>query len=87
MDRKKTPLAVAIFIEVIYLLCALSVKLFPSFTKSFFQLWFHGLNFSSVWAPETATVGKIILGMLTSFVAAYIATWIFVLIYRAIVKK
>lgn len=87
MDSKKTPLAVAIFIEVVYLFCALSVVFAPNFAKSFYGSWFHGLTFDPIWKPESVTFGSVLWGMVTSFIGAYIAAYIFVLIYKSINKK
>lgn len=87
MDTKKTPLAVALFIEVLYLFCAISVFVAPDFIRSVYGGWFHGISLESVWTPERVTIGGILLGMVTSFVFAYIATLVFVLIYHAVSKK
>lgn len=87
MDTRKTSLAVAIFAEVLYLFCGLSVVLVPGFAKSFYGSWFHGIDMSTIWSPGIVTTGGFIYGMVTSFVGAYIATWVFVKIYQAVNKK
>lgn len=87
MDTKKTPLAVAIFAEVLYLFCGLSVVLVPDFAKSFYGSWFHGLDMSTIWNPAGLTTNGFVYGMVTSFVGAYIAAWVFVAIYKSVTKK
>jgi hypothetical protein len=85
MDIKKTPLAVAIFAEIISIVCALSIYLLPSFSQKIFQSFFHGIDLSAVWDP-TFNLGSFILGIVVMFVGVYAATWLFVVIYKAIVK-
>lgn len=86
MDLKKTPLAVALFLDVVYLLCGLLVWIWPQFSKSVFQLWFHGVDLNFIWNPTTPTVTGILLGLISTFVFSYIATLIFVKIYKSVVK-
>lgn len=86
MDIKKTPLAVATFLGLVSLFCGLLVWLLPDFSRSIFQTWFHGINLSVVWDTTTMSFGKLIIGLISAFIAGYITTWIFVKIYKAIVK-
>ncbi|MDO8443961.1 MAG: DUF5676 family membrane protein [bacterium] len=87
MDTQKTPLAVAIFAEVLYLFCGLSVVLVPDFAKSFYGSWFHGIDMSTIWNPGQVTTNGFIYGMVTSFIGAYVAAWVFVKIYRLVNKQ
>lgn len=85
MDTKKTPLAVAIFMTIVAIFCMLAIAIFPNFSKLIFGSWFHGIDFDAVWNP-TFSVGSVIMGIVSAFVLSYIAAWIFVKIYKAIVK-
>lgn len=85
MDTKKTPLAVAVYAEIIWIICLLFVALFPGFSKTIFQSWFHGVNLVSVW-NVTITFSSVILGLVSIFVVTYILVWLFVALYKAIVK-
>lgn len=85
MDKTKTPLAVAIWVEVINLFCLLLVGLFPDVSRTVAQSWMHRANLAAIWNP-TITVNSVILGAVSVFIAAYIAAWLFVIIYKAIVK-
>lgn len=86
MDSKKTPLAVAIFTEIIYIVCLLGVVLFPGFSKTLTRSWFHGPDLTLIWNTSTLTWGNVIVGLISVFVGVYLATWLFVKIYQAIVK-
>lgn len=86
MDTKKTPLAVATFLGLVSLFCSLLVWLLPDFSRSLFQSWFHGVNLSIVWDATTMSFGKLVIGLVSAFIAGYIVTWVFVKIYKVIVK-
>lgn len=86
MDSKKTPLAVAAFLGLLSLGCSLLVWLLPDFSRSLFQSWFHGVNLSIVWDATTMSFGKLVIGLISAFIAGYIATWVFIKIYKAIVR-
>lgn len=85
MDTKKTPLAVAIFMVIVYLFCLLFVALLPNFSKTIFGSWFHGTDINLTWNP-TFSAGSIVIGLISAFILTYIGTWIFVKLYNAIVK-
>ncbi|MBM2820315.1 MAG: hypothetical protein HW405_75 [Candidatus Berkelbacteria bacterium] len=85
MDTKKTPLAVAIFILIVYLFCLLSVAILPNLSKIVFGSWFHGTDLSTTWNP-TFSAGSIVIGFISAFVLSYIGAWIFVKIYKTVVK-
>lgn len=85
MDIKKTPLAVAIYAEVLSIVCLLAVVLFPTASRVVFESWFHGYNIGSLWAPNFALIDTVIR-LISVFISTYVATWIFVKIYQAIVK-
>lgn len=87
MDMKKTPLAVALFVEVLYLFCATSTLIAPEFIKKLYGGWFHGVSLEAVWVPEQVTLGGVITGMVTSFLFAYLAAVVFVAIYRAVARR
>lgn len=87
MDSVKTPLAAAVFMEVVFVICRLAVWLFPNASKAITQSWFHGVDLSTSWNPSVSSgAGVFLLGAVSAFIGTYIAVWIFVLIYKAIVK-
>lgn len=85
MSPTKTPLAVAIFAEVISAICLIAIVLFPTASRAVFESWFHGYNISNLWAPSFTTL-SIIIRLVSVFVFTYIGAWIFVKIYQSIVK-
>lgn len=87
MDTKKTSLAVATFFAVLSLICALAIAIVPELSKSLFGLWFHGIDLETIWNTSNISFIRVIYGLISSFVSAYIATWLFVVIYKVIVKK
>lgn len=87
MDTKKTPLAVAVFVEIIYLICLLFVALFPNFSQTVFQSWMHGIDLTTVWNPAIfLSAGSIVLGIISVFVVVYVLIWLFVVVYQKIAK-
>lgn len=86
MDTRKTPLAVATFLGIASLFCGLLIWLLPDFSRSIFQIWFHGIKLSVIWDTTTMSFGSLLLGMVSAFIAGYIATLVFVKIYKAIAK-
>lgn len=85
MVTYKTPLAVAIFAELISIFCVLSIWLFPSLSMKIFGSWTHGINWDLIWNPSI-TAGNLIIGFVSLFIFVYLATWLFVVIYRSLVK-
>lgn len=85
MNETKTPLAVAVFMALASLVCGLAIMIIPDIALSIASTWTHGIDYSTIWNPSV-TFGDLIVGVISAFIASYIATWIFVIIYRAIVK-
>lgn len=86
MNSKKAPLAVAIFAEIIYVVCLAGVVLFPEFSKTLTRSWFHGPDLTAVWNTSTLTLANVGIGLVSVFIGVYLATWLFVVIYQAITK-
>ena len=85
MHETKTPLAVATFLALISLICSLAIIIAPDAALALVKTWTHGIDYSTIWAPNV-TFGGIIVGVISAFIASYIATWVFVKVYKAIVK-
>ena len=86
MDTKKTPLAVAIFAEIASIACLLAVVLFPTASRAVFESWFHGYNIDQLWEPSF-TILSVVIRLVSVFIFTYLATWVFVIVYKGIVKK
>ncbi|KKP88217.1 MAG: hypothetical protein UR93_C0019G0012 [Berkelbacteria bacterium GW2011_GWA2_35_9] len=85
MNESKTPLAVATFLALASLVCGLAIMLIPDLSLSLVKTWTHGIDYSTIWNP-TVTFADIIVGVISAFIASYIATLVFVKIYKAIAK-
>lgn len=85
MDTKKTPLAVALFAEALSIFCAIAVALFPNQFMKVVAGWTHGIDYTAIWNPSLS-FGNVLLGLVSLFIFVYLATWVFVLIYRSLVK-
>lgn len=85
MDTRRTPLAVALFAEILSIFCLLAVILFPTISRTIFESWFHGYNIGQLWDPSFTAV-SIVIRLVSLFIFTYVATWVFVKVYQAIVK-
>jgi len=88
MNSTKTPLAVGLFASILYVACALAVWIFPVLTRLAYQNWFHGVDLSTIWNPGISLDGSsLIVGLVSVFIVSYIATWVFVVLHKAIAGK
>lgn len=85
MHETKTPLAVAVYMALVSLVCGLAIMIAPGAALALVKTWTHGIDYSAIWSP-TVTFGGIIVGVISAFIASYLATWVFVKIYQTIVK-
>ena len=88
MDTKKTPLAVAVFAEIAYLVCLALTAIAPEITRKVIQSWKPGMYLEPIWEPTgMLNATNIIVGIVSLFIVVYLGTLVFVIIYQAIVKK
>lgn len=88
MNSTKTPLAVAVFVSILYVACALGIWIFPVLSRLAFQNWFHGVDLSSIWNATVSLDGSsLIVGLVSAFILSYIAVWVFVKLHQAIAGK
>jgi len=88
VDTKKTPLAVAVFAEIVYLVCLALTAIAPEITRKVIQSWKPGMYLESIWEPTgMLNATNIIVGIVSLFIVVYLGTLVFVIIYQAIVKK
>lgn len=85
MHNTKTPLAVAVYMEILYILCVIVTWLVPNTIRAIGASWIHGFDLSAL-PINSLTAGNIIIGVISSFVVTYILVWLFVIIYKAIAK-
>ncbi len=78
-----TAKAAALTTAVVYLVCAVSIWLFPDLSMSIAQSWFHGLDLSKISAFNL-TLGSVVLGLITATIGGgligYLFGWSFELV-------
>ena len=81
-----TGFALAFTSGIVYSLCALAVRLWPTQTLRFFNDWFHGVDLSSLINPKFLTFGVFIRGLVEIMLFAYLAGLLYALIYNKCVS-
>lgn len=78
--------AFAVFIAVVYVICAFWVVVSRDSLMALFGSWAHGVDWTSLpYAPPTA--GSLIVGIVTAVVAAWVAGYLFAWLYNQFSKK
>ena len=83
MNESKTPLAVATFLALASLVCGLAIMLIPDLVLLWTKSITHGIEYSTIWSPGIG-FSSVIVGVISAFISSYIATWVFVKVYKAI---
>lgn len=82
-DQKKFPMAVALFMTLISLVCGLLVWLAPDFLMAIIRPITHGMDWDLIWKPSV-TLGGLILGLVDTFILSYILSWLFAKIFSSL---
>ncbi len=78
--------AFAVFIAIVYAICALWIITARDSLMTLFGSWAHGVDWQSLpYAPVTAT--SLIAGFVTAVLAAWIAGYLFARLYNQFSKK
>ena len=78
--------AAALTVGVIYLVCALSVLLFPDMVLSIARTWFHGVTLSE-FSNTSITPVSFLVGLFTSGAGGWAIGYVFAYFYNSFVKK
>lgn len=81
-----TASASALTVAVLYIVCRVFVGLFPVFSYSVMQAWFHGLSLQTVGRFDLS-LASFVLGMVTAAVVAWLTGWCFAHCYNMFSKK
>ena len=76
--------ATAVTVGFIYVVCALSIALFPGISKNVAVSWFHGMDLGSIWTGEPR--GNFVLGLVTAVAGSWITGYVFAWSYNRFVK-
>lgn len=81
-----TASASALTVASLYIVCRVFVGLFPAFSYSVMQAWFHGLAPQGVGRFDLTTP-SFILGLVTATVVAWGTGWCYAHCYNMFVRK
>lgn len=77
-------IASAVLTAISYIACFLIVFVFGDASIKFFNLFFHGIDLTSLATNSDITTG--IIGLIISVIIAYIFGWIFAFVYNKFAK-
>ena len=85
-DTKKFPLALALTMGILYVLCAIVVWVAPDFALQLLGWVAHLVNVDKFAGDVAMTFGGVIIGLIEIFIYAYIAGWLFAWVYGRVSK-
>lgn len=77
--------AAAAVTGIVYVVCSLSVALFPEFSKVVSQSWFHGMDIGLIWTGSPR--GNFLFGFITAVIGMWLVGWVFAWFYSQLAKK
>ena len=77
--------ALAAVTGIVYVVCSLSVALFPGFSKVVGQSWFHGMDIGLIWTGNAR--GNFLLGIISAVFGMWLAGYIFAWFYNQFAKN
>lgn len=86
LQSKKFALAAAGTGAILYLACAVLVAIAPEFAVKSFDYLFHGITMQTLAAPETMTLGRVVIGLIQVVIYTYLLGWVFAGLYNRLTK-
>ena len=77
-------IASAVLTAISYIICFAIVLIFGESSLKFFNLFFHGIDLTSLVTNPNITTG--VIGFIISVIVAYISGWIFAFAYNKFAK-
>ena len=77
--------SLAIITAIVYVICSLSIALFPEFSKVVSQSWFHGIDFGLIWTGSPR--GNFLVGFITAVIGMWLTGYLFAWLYKQFSKK
>lgn len=84
LNEKAWANASAATVAVIYVVCAVSVFVFPEFSKTVTASWFHGIDTNGIWTGEPR--GNFVLGLVSAVAGTWLVGWLFAYLYNKLSK-
>ena len=79
--------ATAATVAVVYIVCAVSVLLFPDIAMTIARSWFHGIDISALTLSAQTNAGSLVLGFLTATGGGWLLGLIFAHAYNYFAKQ
>lgn len=79
--------ATAATVAVVYIVCAISVLLFPDLAMTIARSWFHGIDISALTLSTQTNAGSLMLGFITATVSGWLLGYVFANLYNMFAKK
>jgi len=84
LSEKGIAFASAVLTAISYIICFAIVLVFKESSLKFFNLFFHGIDLTSLATTPSITNG--IIGLIMSVIVAYVSGWIFAIVYNKSTK-
>ena len=79
--------ATAATVALLYIVCAVSVLLFPDISMTIARSWFHGIDISKLALSTQTNPGSLVLGFVTATGGGWLLGYIFAIFYNNFAKK
>ncbi|MEK7165797.1 MAG: DUF5676 family membrane protein [Patescibacteria group bacterium] len=79
--------ATAATVAVVYIVCAVSVLLFPDIAMTVARSWFHGIDISKLTLSTQTNLGSLAVGFLTATGGGWLLGYLFANFYNMFAKK
>lgn len=85
-DPIVTANATAVTVAFVYVVCAASIALFPTFSMMVASSWFHGIQLGK-FGPGIVTPTSLVWGIVTATGGAWVVGYVFARAYNYFLKK
>lgn len=79
--------ATAATVAVVYIVCALSVLLYPDISMTIARSWFHGIDISKITLSAQTNPSSLVFGFITATGGGWLLGYLFASFYNYFLKK
>lgn len=79
--------ATAATVAVVYIVCAVSVLLFPDIAMTVARSWFHGIDISTLTLSTQTNPSSLVFGFITATGGSWLLGYLFANFYNFFAKK